>query len=184
MTFHLLLAAFASALPLVAGLALGYRTRPTPSKPGGFRLAGVVMVLLGGALTVYDSFSIVSGLQRKNWPTAEGVATTVEVNNTFPNVIFRYTVDGKSYEGETDLATPQFGFSTDRRETAQKIAGQVREADSLSVFYNPSDPADSYLIPGPLWNQFVRFAVGGFLLLFGSWTLGASFGRASEKAQP
>jgi len=74
-----------------------------------------------------------------------GVRTSGETTTYEPQVTYTYTVDGETYTGD-DIA---FGseFDTNSRERATDLVSQFEAGSSVTVYYNPADPDQAYLIP-------------------------------------
>jgi len=153
-----------------------------PRKPMWFAISTILLVL-GAGLVYVNSSLILDGFARKSWPHVDGLAVTVEVQDTSPHVVYEYHVEDVRYEGTSDLQTPHFGFRTNQRDTAQKVAAQVREADALRVFYDPDQPATSYLIPGPRYHDFLRYSVGALILVVAGLILARQLRRDGSAGQ-
>ena len=122
------------------------------------------LLILGGAiLIIVDGRNIQEGLTRKKWPTVEGqiISSDVVGGRIFqPEVGYSFTVDQKSYMGNTDLKVPYFGPSSARKEVAYKTVADYQVGSKVDVFYNPADPEESYLKPGATWDQYTRLSLG------------------------
>lgn len=91
------------------------------------------------------------------WPTVTGKVISVQVHehkhydsedhrteySYEPVVEYTYTVGGRQYSG----SKISFGANRFDRNTAQKKAATYPQGASVTVFYDPSDPAKSVLEP-------------------------------------
>ncbi len=68
-----------------------------------------------------------------------GNSTTV-----FPVVVYQYTVDGKGYQGKTIKAGEQY-LNVRIYGQAQETSARYPVGASVTVFYNPANPAESAL---------------------------------------
>ena len=105
---------------------------------------------------------------RLKWPTTTAVVVESKVigDRAFrPDIIYEYTVAGQTYQGDTNLNTPGFGNKRSRRDTAERIIRDFEENQPITVYYNPDDPAESYIRPGPQWSDYMKFGIGHLLFM-------------------
>jgi hypothetical protein len=123
-----------------------------------------IFFLIGFGLLGYSLWSVRRSLQAAAWPTASGTITHLEVlehpGGGNPNigttgstyevqVRYAYAVDGVAYEGSR-LA---FGFRGSGSQTEQcELYRKLKQAKTVDVHYDPSDPAVSCLSAGLNWS--------------------------------
>ncbi len=116
--------------------------------------AVAVLLLIGAFLAVFGVVPTVSHnvAVQENRPTEATVQSTDVAVQTDddgdrsyrPVVTYEYTVDGETYT--TDNVFPG-GFARwdDSRARAERIAGQYRPGDTVTVHYRPGEPGHAYL---------------------------------------
>ena len=62
-----------------------------------------------------------------------------------PDVRYRYTVNGKAYNGNKVIAADYSSSSASR---AGKITRQYKKGSNVNVYYNPENPGEAVLMPG------------------------------------
>ena len=129
-----------------------------------------IVSILGTILIASESRKVAKGIARKKWPTTTGIVTngSVSEGKTYRPVIgYDFSVQQIRYTGETDAQFPGFGMSSSRKEVAYKMLDQFKVGTIVNVFYDPNDPNNSYLKPGPNWAEFTRLSFGAILLGMG-----------------
>ncbi len=158
--------ALLTALALVARLLTRWSWRPR-------RLAWIVSLSLvigicGAWLITTDIHEIRSEFARRDWPTVDGVVVESKIagDRAFhPQIVYSYTVGDTVYFDTTDLGHPGFGASRSRLQSAEMIVESYHPGLATLVHYDPANPQNSKLRPGPEWFSFVRMSFGGFLYL-------------------
>ncbi len=118
--------------------------------------------------------------RKKGWPTApgkileHGVGEGIGIRTTSyrATVKVRYTVDGKEYLGDQVHLIRGTGAGTEAQ--INKLFASL--PDPVPVHYNPTNPADSYLIVNPLWIPWLIYGASTIFLLVGLVWLAAAFG--------
>jgi len=138
---------------------------------------GFLFILIAGlgCLMIYEaSRNTILIYQSSNWPSTSGqiVSSNVEVYTSskrtsyYPKIIYRYTVEGKSFEGSR--ITYQLGRS-DREEAEEQVA-KYPTGSVKSVFYNPNLPEESCLeAGGAVTGYYIFFILGTLFILFAIW---------------
>jgi len=70
------------------------------------------------------------------------------------------------------LQVPGFGSSSIKKEVAFTTLIEYRKGEKVTVFYNPDDPSNSRLKPGPTWAEFTRLSL--WTILYGTGVFGLS----------
>jgi hypothetical protein len=86
------------------------------------------------------------------WPGTSGVVLISTVQSkrtgrsrsTYPVVVYQYTVNGQSYQGQRIKAGEQF-FNIRVAGEAQATAARYPVGAAVTVYYNPANPAESAL---------------------------------------
>ncbi|WP_457640029.1 DUF3592 domain-containing protein [Persephonella sp.] len=98
------------------------------------------------------------------WKKSEGVilksdikkdSSTVSYDYYYPDVLYRYTVNGKEYTSNRIFLTE---IASDRK-TIEKLVSQFPEGQKVVVFYNPLKPEDSVLKRGYHAGMFIQTLV-------------------------
>jgi hypothetical protein len=109
-----------------------------------------IFYLVGFGLLGFGMWSARRSTQAATWPTAPGTITRLEVHENSDSdgstyevkVQYTYTVDGVAYEGSR-LA---FGYAASSGKDAHdEIHRKLKEAKTVAVRYDPSDPSVSCL---------------------------------------
>lgn len=87
--------------------------------------------------------------------------------NYFPEIVYKYTVDGKGYTG-TKFRT--LGYSSERRSEIEKMMPKLPVGGKIKIFYNPSDPGEATVEKAPAPSRIILvfglivIAVGLFIM--------------------
>jgi hypothetical protein len=116
----------------------------------GLLILGIIVVCIGSNIFsgIYQSF------RSERWPRAEAQITTSVVNRDpsdvatrwTPTVAYRYSVGNSSFTSNRVrfLMAPMY-----QREEASSIVEAYGVGRAVSIAYNPANPAESVLQPGP-----------------------------------
>jgi len=171
-----------AVVPLIVAAAgsaaLFWLLPPPPLLRPGRRFPALVPVIVapvaGAVLIVLELVHLQVVIERRNWPSVDGVVVKSEVvgeRAPHPLIVFEYTLDGVKHVGNTDLHAPGFGLRTSREEVAYAIVNALPVGAEVKVFYNPSDSTEALLKPGPTWNVLVRLSLGLMLYFIGIYAL-------------
>jgi len=88
----------------------------------------------------------------QSWPGASGMVLTSSVQSRrtgrsvsiFPVVVYQYEVNGKTYQSQTIRAGEQF-MNVRVIGQAQATAARYQAGATVTVYYNPENPAESVL---------------------------------------
>jgi len=138
----------------------------------------VALLLALALLTAGTGLAVSQYLTATGYDTATGTVETVEMDsyteigrptlggNQYyqPTVTYTYRVDGRTYTG-SDIA---FGsdVDTNQRDRAARVLQNYAEGEPVTVYYDPANPADAYLV------QRFDFFPAGVLVAFGLLLLG------------
>jgi hypothetical protein len=104
-------------------------------------------------------------VETRNDPDDSGTERTY-----VPEVTYEYTVDGETYESENVFPGP--GESSAGQDRAETIVGNHPEGETVTAYYDPDNPSNSFLIK----NQQIMFlgiaGFGGLFVLAGLGSLG------------
>ena len=107
--------------------------------------------------------------QSQYWPKVASTVTRSEVRPTsgtyrWPHVVYAYTFNGTQYQNSKVV----FGHTLGSQQTAQALTTLFPVGRAVEVVVNPTNPAISCLIPGPLlyWETYLMFIVHAAILLF------------------
>lgn len=167
---------------VLAGIFLFYSFRRNMHLPtSNIFLFTAFFCLLGSvSLILWENNILIESRNRLKWPTTTAVVvkSSVTGNRAFrPDIAYEYKVNGRIYHGNTNLNTPGFGNKRSRRDTAERIVSDYKLDQQVTIHYNPNDPAESYIRPGPQWSDYVKSAIGHILFIM------ALFGLAGNIIQ-
>ncbi len=136
-------------------------------------LAGVVFFFLSILLFV----NIIRDKQKAqaslSWPSVEGKIMEQRVSRSevhdedgvhisyTPEVVFEYTVEGLSFQGQRIAFGSEPSFSSHRK--AEAFLAAYPEDRAIMVYYNPEDPSDAVL--SQTMRSFIGGIIGGLVLL-------------------
>lgn len=118
-----------------------------------------IALLLAIGTVVYF---LVHTINSRKWPTTEGKVLSSKVteipdpqdkHNTLykADILFEYSVSGTKYS-----SNEPFGLLpavSDQKVYADQTVQKYRVGESVTVYYNPGDPADSSLLSGLVFNN-------------------------------
>src|SRR5262249_20082205 len=143
-------------------------TRPRPGTTLGSRLSGLLLaaflLFLGirGAMWVYTDTALI--LETRSWiPVAAAVESSSLTPSGAAQIEYRFSIEGREFRGHR-LEIPARRRS---RGQAGRLISDYRPGETITVFYDPSDPSRS-VIRHPSMNYFFTFGLGGFALAFGA----------------
>jgi hypothetical protein len=161
----------------VAVLIMGgrfWRNRTLPRKRG-MVYAAIAVLLIGGLFVMIIGASRLRvDLDVRSWPEVSGEVVSSGIAGSravHPNVAYRYNVYGQEYSGVSDLDMPGFGNRNSRLETAEIIAHEYSPGTTVTVHYNPDDPAESTLSHGLEYGPVLQITFGFLLYLGGVFML-------------
>ncbi len=149
----------------------------------------LLLLSAGIILIVVESKNVTHAMATKRWPTVQGRITSINVlqsGGIRPRIKYAYKVGHQDLKDETDYHFPYLGMSSTRKEVAHKITSGFETHKPVVVYYNPEDPAESYLKPGPTWDAFTRLSFGsilygaGVFLLYSGWLNRAKAGSSKR----
>ena len=125
-----------------------------------------LFTLTGFAAAAWGWRIIAKGRETMRWPTVEGVVEKCEPPSStdlLPTIEYRYSVAGASYHRALE-------FPPDITPTAEYSADYVKRyppGRTVTVHYNPGDPAQATLEPGVGRGDWMVFALGAGMAVFG-----------------
>jgi len=92
----------------------------------------------------------------ETWPTVSGTVTStssiIVPGKLFIELTYSYTVDGQTYENDRVSFSPkpsaQSSFDLFTYRSLFLSAAQKNEGSSITIYYQPDNPANSTLVPG------------------------------------
>jgi hypothetical protein len=135
-------------------------------------LVALVLLLSGGVLGFSQYRSLrdagtttgtVTDAGIDSHDTVVGIRGRAEATVYRPQVTYTYTVDGERYTGDTVA----FGdaIRTESRERAADVRAAYAAGESVTVYYDPSDPGEAYLLPQLDFLPAGALVAAGLLLL-------------------
>lgn len=117
-----------------------------------------LIVLAGFAVLAYGLYSMYHGVASGFWPTTPGKVLYSQIyvsgsgNLTLGEVRYEYELDGTRLLGDH--------IQGGSKELAHAWVKANRVGDGITVHYNPLDPADSEVLPGIGWRDFILPGIG------------------------
>ncbi len=138
------------------------------------KLMGWALLLAGAVSFAWNGWITINAFATRYWDTSEGMVYSSEIEfataslgtSAFyhPNVTYRYRIEGKVYTGQSiyysDLAFLSF-------EAAQELVEQFPTSQVTTVYYNPRDPEETVLVPGPSPVMWMLFGPAILFLVMG-----------------
>ena len=156
-------------ISLALGLGIGALLRWKNIRGGtAVKIVALVTLAVGSLLLSYSAPHIAGEISKRSWQTTDGVITDTTrtgVRAILPDVTYAYEVDGVKYTDSTDFDMPGFGSQRYRDQTTRTILSAYAPGTSVTVHYDPRNPADSDLRPGLRWAPLMRFTVASMLLM-------------------
>lgn len=136
-----------------------------------FRWVVSTLFILFGPVYFVGGILIVAGAYAsKSWPSVQGVVVSSQVVkhqgkgvSYSPTIRYRYQVGSGAFENGA-IWLLDFGADEER---AREIVARFPPGPSAPVFYDPSSPARSALIPGTNWFMFATIGMGLVAFLVG-----------------
>lgn len=154
--------------------AVVYRLRHTAEKyvkmPRLLFLFGIALLILGTIFTIAASQQTRSAFMEKSWPAVQGYITSSVVvgQRAFrPDIEFQYVVDGDTLHGSSSLNQPGFGGRMNRLDAAEKEVHEYGAGKTVRVHYEPGNPQNCTLSPGPTYAMFLKLGNSSLLFLIG-----------------
>jgi len=133
-------------------------------------IVGAIFFLVGLGLLGKGLFDLRKARQALQWPTTQGVITRSEIKihadsegtSYTPVIEYAYTVQGRDYCSNSLWAGPRLSAS---QNFAAKITARYPLGQTVTVTYNPAQPASAVLEPGISKFAFIYVGGGGFFIL-------------------
>lgn len=145
-------------------------------------IAIAITLIVGGGFIYVSLSTMATASQMQSWPSVNGtilssnVTSQIVYNNNpntgysqqteySPSVKYSYVVNGQNLTGDS---INQFGFSTGFYSVAQQAAAKYRVGNQTPVYYNPSNPSQSFLQrSNGTFSWGLVFLVMGIVILIG-----------------
>ncbi len=134
-------------------------TREKKAKKSFSEISGVLLFLFGGlAILLFAGNLIFKGISSKSWPKTTGRISHSEIGKkggkvTVAKIRYVYQVNGRTHESTRVLFGPSGGAESSGGTEYEPVSvswftRRFPENSSQWVFYNPSRPSESVLLPG------------------------------------
>jgi hypothetical protein len=126
----------------------------SPTRPSGIILFATGLVFVAAAAgCVYTGYVAWKSIQTKSWPRTEGEIKKSHLKEPpipgtaeyLPMVEYVYEVEGQTHRGE---AVRIRNVGSQERSEAEAVLAKYSVGATPWVYYNPEDPAESYLEVG------------------------------------
>ena len=148
---------------------------------------GLTFAAVGLALALFAAWLRDRAATARTWPTASGTVTASQVQSGtdadgsflyWPEVRYAYSVGDREYLGGRVRATLTRTSSPDH---ATAVVSRYPTGSTVTVRYDPANPASALLDPDPGLIVPILFGAGGLCVVIGAATLLAAR-RAAEGA--
>jgi len=166
--FGLLLILIGIAISLIVRYTL-FREKISPIN-NTIRTITILLSIIGAILTLTQTTQLQENLPKKTWIVSDAIIVKSEIvgeRAIRPQIEYVYQVDSINYTGETDLDVPMFGGKRKKYDVARESIKDFQVGDTISIFYNPVNPEQSFLKWQIRWNVFGKLGFGFLLLLAG-----------------
>ena len=122
-------------------------------------------------MLVYSVFVLIKDLEARRWPTVDGQMKHVKRRSggyrgiAMWDISYDYEVAGQEYTGNRYSFGYLAGGIAGGGEVYAKIKRELPQKPSVKVYYNPSNPRESVLVPGATWIHLINFLVAGVFLV-------------------
>ncbi|MFH2056894.1 MAG: DUF3592 domain-containing protein [bacterium] len=157
---------------LIVGLLVGrvVGKRLSFRKRSRWLLVALITLGLGLLLTLLDSGTLQRKWAERSWPSVTGEVVSTELvhgNAYAPLITYKYEVGDSTYTATSDGRAPGFGGKRRRYDAAEAIIHEYAPGSEILVHYNPANPSESTLRPGPNWDVFAQLSFGSMLMMLG-----------------
>jgi len=138
----------------------------------------LVFMAIGGGLLFYARNVARKAQQSLSWPATEGVIShaavlfrtrdSAQANNAADyraDIAYRFKVKGRDY---TSSQITLMDYSSSSSANAEGIVTRYPDGSTVKVFYNPQDPSESVLEPGPTRGILILQLIGGLFAVAGA----------------
>ena len=128
-----------------------------PESPWYMVLAGVIVLGLGGKAAYWVIGDAWRGIASPSWETTQGTVVQSGLDRSYSTragakyslaIAYRYSADGRDYENDR-LSFPEWSASGSESHYSRELRGKYPLGGACTVYYNPRNPAESCLEPGP-----------------------------------
>ena len=127
-----------------------------------------LFTLSGLGITLWGWIVIARGRKTLDWPSVDGVIEqsllASQENDILPKIVFSYKIADRRYQ--RDLALP--GGAGVTPDFAESYVKKYPRGAKVRVHYNPQQPDQATLEPGPARDDWLIFTVGISATLLGT----------------
>ncbi len=134
------------------------------------RMWAAVFILAGAAVLIYGIGLVRDARACATWPSAEGRIVSAEAETVArdkskrtyaPSVTYTFSVEGRQFNGSRVTLVPRNSINL---ASVQATLANYPVGGTVSVFYDPRDPANCVLSTATNGNEWA-YAIGGVLLM-------------------
>jgi hypothetical protein len=134
-----------------------------------------IIMLIGASLwSMYLVSLILEGIETREWPEVTGAVISSKGQRIDHNkeryileIEYEYAVDGKSYYSKRVSSSNKMLTLSEKDE----LLGQYKPQSEVSVYYDPANPKEAYLIKGLDKGMLILFIACIGLMFFSGLTL-------------
>jgi hypothetical protein len=134
-----------------------------------------IIMLIGASLwSMYLVSLILEGIETREWPEVTGAVISSKGQRIDHNkeryileIEYEYAVDGKSYYSKRVSSSNKMLTLSEKDE----LLGQYKPQSEVSVYYDPANPKEAYLIKGLDKGMLILFIACIVLMFFSGFNL-------------
>jgi len=135
------------------------------------KLLAALLFVIAAVLAIGLGMNLMRARATLGWKTAEAtVGRFAVVASERGRGYARVEVSYRYRLYDVDYAGSRLGYGDDgerERPAAEALALKLKPGETFDVFYDPRDPANAVLFPGPRAGHYVAFSVPGVLIVAG-----------------
>jgi hypothetical protein len=122
-------------------------------------------------MLVYSAFVLIKDLEAKRWPSVDGQMTRIKKRSGGYRGIAKWDISYDYEVARQKYTSHRYSFGylaggiAGGGEVYAKIKRELPQKPSIKVYYNPSNPRESVLVPGATWIHLINFLVAGVFLV-------------------
>ena len=122
------------------------------------------LFIISGLIAMTWGWRLLSnGKKSSLWPSVDGTIVESRQDDLLPLITFSYSVAEKAYETKMNIS----GDISPSEEFTSSYLKKFPIGKSIPVFYNPEQPEQATLEPGPAKGDWIVFAIGFITTFFG-----------------
>ena len=127
-----------------------------------------LLAVAGIGITAWGCLGLIHARRRKAWPTTQAVVIeSTGGDDILPNIVYRYTVAGTSYDAVLELPSG----TEPSEELTRDLLERYAAGRSIEIRYDPMDPARTEVVGLGGSGEWLIIAIGLATTAFGVYAL-------------